>query len=137
MITELLTKAPTDSSQIVPKSVNSRSLFYQVHLSPATKTAFEIKLDVKVPGSLSYNFGGGVDGTTMDSPTRLKGSPSEMATPWLKSLAVGSVLLTALGLVASIAHPGPVTGAAFPVGLAGMWLTSRLITAKTKSRSAA
>ena len=50
-------------------------------------------------------------------------SPSD---PWLTLLAGVSFTAAAGGLVGSLIAPGPVVGLAFPLGLLGIWVTSRL-----------
>jgi hypothetical protein len=46
---------------------------------------------------------------------------------WLPGWAAASATLSVAGLIASIAMPGPVTGLMFPLGLGGIWFSSKLI----------
>jgi hypothetical protein len=46
---------------------------------------------------------------------------------WLHYAAALSLGLAAVGLVAACVSPGPVTGALFPLGMGGLWLTARAL----------
>jgi hypothetical protein len=60
-------------------------------------------------------------------PTQSRASTRAMRYPvWLETLAGLSFVFILIGLIVAVVSPNEATGVIFPVGLAGVWLSSRV-----------
>jgi hypothetical protein len=74
-------------------------------------------------------WGSTMDGSALMDVTSRRDAATEFDTTlqrppvWLQCAAVVSLAAVVIGMVAVLVHPGPVSGAIFPLALAGIGLT--------------
>jgi hypothetical protein len=69
--------------------------------------------------------------TRSSSEPAMTDTPAASAYPtWFGILATVSVTTAIGGFLAGVLVPGPISGAFFPIGMFGIWLTSKLFRSK-------